>query len=237
MSKEIRIILNIKRYIVHLAIVLLAGVPGEAQRSYQVGLLPSVNINKKLPRDFTLNLRLESRQELKNSLFNTASSFDYRYVLTDFSLLVAKKVSLTTSWALGYLIRVEDGEIVQRSIQQFTVTKSFSGLRLAHRFSTDQTFAQREKIEYRLRYRISAEIPLNGQSVDPGEFYVKINHEYLNSWQNRSYDLEIRAVPMLGFEFSDTKKLEIGLDYRLSSFLDSGSRQRFWIGVNWFQVF
>ncbi len=228
--------MNINRYLILFTIVLSAGIQGEAQNSYQFGLLPSVNINKKLPKDLTLNFRLESRHELKNGLFNTAGPFDYNYVLTDFSLLVAKKISRATSGALGYLIRVEDGEIVQRSIQQFTVNKNFTGLRLAHRLSIDQTFDQREKTEYRLRYRISTEIPLNGQSVDPGEYYFKLNHEYLNAWQNRQYDLEIRGVPMLGFEFSDTQKIEIGLDYRLSSFLQNGSRQRFWIALNWFQV-
>lgn len=105
---------------------------------------------------------------------------------------------------------------------------------MAHRFSSDQTFNSENPRELRLRYRITAEIPLNGQSVDPGEFYLKLNNEYLNSWQDGEYDLEIRLVPLAGFEFTDNNKLEFGLDYRLSSFLDGSSRNSFWFNIGWY---
>lgn len=47
---------------------------------------------------------------------------------------------------------------------------------------------------------------------------------------------EIRLVSLLGYRFSDSKKLELGLDYRLDSFLTQGARQRLWIALNWYQV-
>lgn len=219
-----------------LVILLLVNSLGYTQSRYQLGLLPSINLHKKLPQDFSLNFRIESRQKLKDGFFNTPADYGYDYVLTDFAVLAAKKISGNKTVGLGYLIRLEEGEIIHRSIQQFTVTRNYSALRLAYRLSTDQTFSAEEPAEYRLRYRISGEIPLNGQTVDPREFYLKLNHEYLNAWQDGEYDLEMRAVPMLGYEFSDTQKMEIGLDYRLSSFLNDSSRQRFWVALNWFQV-
>lgn len=217
-------------------ILVLAIFSGQAQSRYQFGLLPSLNFNKKLAQDFSLNAKVESRQELKDGFFNTPADFSYDYLLTDLSLLVAKKFRSNQSIGFGYLLRLEEGKTILRSIQQYTVTRAYSSFRLAHRLSTDQTFSAEEPAEYRLRYRIAAEIPLNGQTVDPREFYFKLNHEYLNAWQEGEYDLEIRAVPMLGYEFSDTQKLEIGLDYRLSSFLNDSSRQRFWVALNWFQT-
>ena len=205
-----------------------------AQNSYQLGLLPSVNINKKLPNDWKLNVKTESRQELKSGLFNVPTSFQYDYLLTDFSFIIAKKVNINKSLAIGYLIRAKEGEIIHRIIQQFIITKSYSSLRLAHRFSSDQTLEKNERTEYRLRYRLSASIPTNGQSIDPKEFYLKINNEYLNAWQGKDYDIEIRIVPHLGYKFSDVNKVELGLDYRLNSFLNNSSRNRFWTAINWY---
>jgi hypothetical protein len=200
-----------------------------------MGLLPSININKKFPTDLSLNFKTESRQELKSGFFNIPANVNYKYELTDFSLIAAKKIAINKSLAMGYLMRIRDNKVINRSIQQFITTKNYSGFKLAHRLSTDQTFEKGEKTEYRVRYRLSSEIALNGQSVDPREFYLKISNEYLNSWQGGDYDFEIRVVLFLGYEFSDSNKLELGLDYRMDSFINDSSRNRFWIGANWFQ--
>lgn len=204
------------------------------QNSFQFGLLPAINLNKKLENDWKLNLKIESRQILKEGFFENENAFDYNYALTDFALVGAKKVSWNSSLAAGYLMRIKEGKRVDRLIQQFVIKRKFTGLRIAHRFSTDQTFEKEESIEIRVRYRISTEFPLSGQSVDPREFYIKINHEYLNKFQDGDYDLEIRLAPFLGFVFSDNNKLESGLDYRLSSFLDDDSKSRFWINIGWY---
>ena len=91
-----------------------------------------------------------------------------------------------------------------------------------------------EKPEFRLRYRIASEVALDGQSVDPREFYFKFNNEYLNSWQDYGYDLEIRLVPLLGYNLKSTNKIEMGLDYRVNSFLNNNTRHSFWVNLNWF---
>lgn len=207
------------------------------QRTYQLGLLPAVNISTQLPRDFKLNGKIESRQLLRRGVFKTEEqSTNYDYVLTDFSLLAAKKIGPRTSLAAGYLLRVEDDRFLHRSIQHLIVTQSYTGIRLSHRFSADQTFDPEESTEFRARYRLAAELPLNGRSADADEFYLKASNEYLNAWQGQEYDLEIRLVSLLGYRFTDSKKIELGLDYRLDSFLNQGSRQRLWIGLNWYQV-
>ena len=205
-----------------------------AQNSYQWGVLPSINLNKKLPNDLTLNVKIESRQEFKSSFFNTPSDFKYKYELTDFSFLLAKKIGFNSSLVVGYLNRLRDGKKINRSIQQLIHTKIYSGLKLSHRLSSDQTFFKEKKTKYRLRYRVSGEVSLSGSSVDPKEFYLKINNEYLNSWHDKDYDLEVRAAPFLGYKFSNSKKIEVGLDYRLSAFIQKPSKSKFWIGINWY---
>lgn len=107
-------------------------------------------------------------------------------------------------------------------------------MRLAHRVVADQTFSESEATEYRLRYRLAAEVPLNGQSADAKEFYIKISNEYLNSVQSAEYDLEIRLVPLLGYTVTEKHKIEAGLDYRVNSFLGHNARHSFWISLNWF---
>lgn len=205
-----------------------------AQRTYEAGLLPAINLNKKLKNDWSFNSRIESRQLFLTGGSNEDRVSQYEYVLTDISLLAAKKVGLDSRIAGGYLVRIEDGEIIHRFSQQFTLVQRMSAFRLAHRFLTDQTISPIEKTEYRLRYRVTAEIPLNGKSVDPKEFYLRLNNEFVNSLQDANYDLEIRLVPLLGYAVNTKNKVEIGLDYRIESFLDNNPSQTYWASFNWF---
>ncbi len=209
----------------------------KAQSSFQFGILPAINLNKKLENNWKVNLKLESRQLLKEGNWRDENETNYEYVLTDIALVVSKKVGLNNSLAGGYLLRIRDNQIFHRLIQQFAYNRQYSSLRLTQRFSTDQTFANDVATTWRFRYRIGAEFPLNGQSVDPQEFYLKINHEYLGALEEKEWGLELRLVPLLGYEFNDNNKLETGLDYRLDSFINGDSRHRFWINVNWFLAF
>lgn len=217
-----------------LMVLLLSPESAIAQSSYQFGMLPSVNLNSKLKRDWSLNARIESRQLFQSGLLGEGRSEKYDYVLTDFSVIAAKKIGLNSRLAGGYLLRLEEGEVTHRFIQQFIIVQKLSGFRFAHRFVSDQTFSAREQVEVRLRYRITAEIPLNGQTVDPKEFYLKINNEYLSSYQTKEYDKEIRVVPLLGYDATEHLKIEAGLDYRVNSFIGNNARHSFWMTLNMF---
>jgi hypothetical protein len=205
-----------------------------AQSTFQLGGLPSLNFNKKLKNDWSLNSKIESRLLFQQGKINGDVDKNFNYVLTDFSLIGAKKIGLNSRIAGGYLIRLEDGSFYHRFIQQYVIVQKLSQLRLAHRFLTDQTISAIEEPEFRLRYRITSEIPLDGESVDNGEFYLKINNEYINSLQAREYDLEIRFVPLIGFDISERFKIETGLDYRVNSFLTNNTRHSYWMTWNLF---
>jgi hypothetical protein len=205
-----------------------------AQSTFQIGALPSLNLNSKFKKDWSLNTKIESRQRFQNGEINGSVNKKYKYVLTDISLIAAKKVGLNSRLAGGYLIRIEDGELFHRFILQYIIVQRMTGYRLAHRFLSDQTFSESESPQYRIRYRITSEIPLNGESVDRGEFYLKINNEYVNSLQASEYDLEVRLVPLLGYDLTDSFKMESGLDYRINSFLSNNTRHSFWMTLNFF---
>ncbi len=226
-----------RRIIIPLGFVLLIGYYGQAQSSYQTGLLPALNVNTKLNRGWSINFKFESRQQLQRGIFGEEHDQDYEYVLSDLALVAGKKIGFDQSLAGGYLMRFRGQDMIHRLIQQFTIVRRYSSFRLAHRIAADQTMSAGASMTLRLRYRLSTEWPLKGQSVDPREFYIKANHEYLNVLQGEDYDLEIRFVPLLGYKFTDSNKTELGVDYRLDSFLQDHPRQRFWLRLIWYRVF
>lgn len=218
-----------KRFGLSLFLVLLMHLNNYAQ-SLEIGLLPSLNLNKKLPKDWSLNFKAESRQSLHKDDFN------YDYLLTDISFAASKKIGINTAVAVGYLTRIDDGEIKHRTFQQLAFVKRKTSLSFSHRLLADQTFQKDDTEELRLRYRISAEIPLQGTSLDLKEFFVKLNNEYLNSLYHKNYDLEIRGAAFLGYVISPANKLEFGLDYRISSFINGNTRNRLWLGLNFYSA-
>ncbi len=205
-----------------------------AQSTYEAGLLPGLNVNQKINKNWRLNYKLESRLVGSEGKFSEPSPLAVQHSLTDLAVLASRKVGLNNSLAGGYLLRLEKGGPSHRLIQQYTLVRSYDYFRLAHRFSADQTFTKEEAATFRLRYRISFDIALNGREVDDREFYLKINNEYLNALQAGTYGLEIRLVPSLGYAFNDNNKIELGIDYRLSEFLDGPSENVFWLPLTWY---
>lgn len=205
-----------------------------AQSLYSVGSLPVVNINTAVGKKWDINLRFESRQIYKTGIFGDASINDFRYDLNDYAAILTYRSSPVTRVGAGYLIRIRNNEVFHRTIQQFTVIDQLGSIRLAHRISADQTFSSDSPTEYRLRYRISLEIPLNGQTIDNRELYLRFNNEYLGSMEDNAFDLEVRVVPLLGINLTNNNKLETGLDYRTRSFIADTAIHNFWFTVNWF---
>ncbi len=202
----------------------------KSQEAVLLGLMPSVNISKKLPKDWSLQSKAESRIKMYQD------EADFSYLLTDLSLTAGRKISLRTTLTAGYLIRVEPDAVSHRTIQQLSVVNRYTGFSLSHRLAFDQTFQKEEKAEYRFRYRISGEKSLQGQSVDPGEFYVKFSNEYLYAVQASTADLEIRLTAVAGYALTPGAKLETGPEYRVSSLFNDPARQRIWIGIHLFQT-
>lgn len=205
-----------------------------AQSTYQLGALPSLNINKKLQNDWSVNTKLESRQLFQKGEINGISDKEYSYILTDLSLIAAKKIGLNSRIAAGYLVRLKNGVFFHRFIQQYVLIQRMTGFRLAHRIMFDQTFSEAEDPEFRFRYRITSEIPLDGETINPGEFYLKLNNEYVHSLQASEYDLEVRLVPLIGYDISKKFKIETGLDYRVSSFINDKTKHSYWVTINLF---
>jgi hypothetical protein len=206
------------------------------QASYQIGLLPALNINKDFKKGWAINAKWEARQLLQQGNFGMPPSYQgFGYQLSDISLLVAKKLGLRYSLASGYLIRLSEEQPVHRTMQQLVMLHRYNKLRMAHRLATDQTFRSQASTTWRLRYRFTSSLPLNGETADKRELYGKLNAECLHIFRERQYDLELRLGPNIGYVFSTKNKLELGFDYRANRFLqENTSRHGLWLVINWF---
>lgn len=207
----------------------------QSQSVTNVGVIPKLNIKKKFENLWSVNLELAPRVELaEGGSLSTVENSTF-YTLTDITTIVSRTVGVGNSIGAGYVTRIEeDQNTAHRFVQQY-VFIDYRGIhRIAHRFRTDQTFREGSVPTFRARYRISSDIALRGQTVDPNEFYFKISNEYLGILRDQANDIEIRLTPTLGYNFKNKNKVEIGLDYRIDSFINSSPDHRYWIQVGYY---
>lgn len=203
-----------------------------AQFRTQYGVLPVLNLNKKINQDYKLNFKIEGRQQL----FQEGESAS-EYQLTDFALVLSRRTGLDHTLAGGYLIRFRNNQRIHRLIQQWAFEGGFTNLGLVHRFVTDQTFVPNEPTQFRLRYRAAVQLPLVGQSLNERELYLKMSNEYLGELQAAEFGLEVRLVLALGYRITNNNKVEFGLDNRLDAFLNDDGRLRSWSTLSWYRAF
>lgn len=185
-----------------------------------------------------VNTKLENRFILyQNPYGDTGKRSEYER--TDIELVLTGTGGALDNFGAGYLIRRDDtnGAFLHRAIQQYSAAQEWGELLLAHRFRTDQTFEKAEAVQYRLRYRVSVEKPLDGQRVDPREYYLKFNNEYLGSLQDSEGNLEIRLLSSLGYNHSEEDQIEVGLDYRAENLIGDNTENLLWLTVGWYHSF
>ena len=200
------------------------------------GGLPQLNINKALSEKWRLNLKIESRNKFYEFERGFENSLKFENTRTDYTIIFSKRIGLSNSLAGGLLFRSGEKYFKRRYIQQLTLIDQHSFFRIAQRFLLDQTIKINTPIEIRFRYRATIEFPINGRSIDNNEWYLKLNNEFLNYYENKKYNLDFRSSPLLGFKFSEQSKLEFGIDYRNESLLYKSSKHQFWMCLNWFII-
>lgn len=148
-----------------------------AQETYEVGAIPEFNLGIKLSKVYKLDVELAPRIETFSGDFDGSSETDIFFDLLDVTTVLNRTVGVDAKVGMGYLARFEQERVVHRFIQQYSFTNPHYGYRLGHRFRIDQTFRPDEKFEFRARYRLSSDVSLNGEFIDPGEIYLKLGNE------------------------------------------------------------
>ena len=199
------------------------------------GFFPEFAITAPINDRISATGKVETQHGQLTNVGRAAAEFDYFHYRTDLQGFLNYRINPFWKGTAGYQYRFEgDGENSHRTIQQIAFVQRRVALRLAHRIRTDQTFEPNALLEARLRYRLSAEIPLEGQSVDVGEYYLVFSGEPILSVQDAEADIEQRMVGTVGKVISQGSKLELSLDYRTDRYLTDGFRHRIWLGVGWF---
>ena len=119
----------------------------------------------------------------------------------------------------GYTFRINDptetlGSHNHRLMQQLAFVSYLRGQRFANRFRLEQRFRDEGYIN-RWRYRISFDVPLNGENVDPGEKYLVASDEWLFSFNNQGHESQNRLYLGIGWYANSQRKIEAGFQYRL----------------------
>jgi hypothetical protein len=132
---------------------------------------------------------------------------------------VSYGLSVRTKLGAAYLYRWDDPleagyASEHRVMQQVGIVTYLGDRRLAHRLRTEQRIRTSSYVN-RWRYRLGYEVPLRGARLDPGETYLNTFAEMLISFDREFVGSEGRAFAALGWFFSNRRKVEVGLQYRV----------------------
>lgn len=202
----------------------------------QAGLIPQINSNFKIGEDWKVNAKLEGRQLFIQNPYPDDQN-EAQFERLDAEFVATKSLDPLHALGGGYLIRRSARSFTHRFIQQYSITQRLFSSRISHRFRTDQTLEEDEAMQFRLRYRLSLEKPLNGLELDPGEFYLKLTNEYLGILQESKGNLEIRGLFSLGYDLSDKNQIETGVDYRLENVVDSNVTHKVFLSIGFYHSF
>jgi hypothetical protein len=198
------------------------------------GFLPNLTLSYKVSEQYKIVHKLESRFPSYN---NDDQKFDANFERFDFQNYVERKIGLFSKLSLGYQLRFRtNNRYSHRSIQQFSWVSRFDNYRIGQRLRSDQTFSDDRKPEVRFRYRAGIQIPLQGQQLDEGEYYLSLSDELVWSYRSPNADLENRVVAKVGFYINDKNKIESGLEWRAEEFfLDTGVAHQLWFCFSWYK--
>jgi len=215
-------------------LLLLIATEGVAQSQISGGLLPELTISRTFGQDWKASLQLESMQALYSGNTEDGSSSSYEYIRTDFTTMVSRRMNPNVSVAAGYMARATESRWVQRTIQQISWVQRQAAFRIGQRIRTDQTYADGTNPIYRARYRLALDIPLQGLSLDVGEFYLIPSYEQLGVERSSEWDGESRLLARIGKLINEDLKLELGLDHRFDGYVQGEQGHRTWLMMNAF---
>src|SRR5690606_18893090 len=207
-----------------------------AQNGY--GIAPQINTNFKIGTAWKVNSKIENRFVLHQTP-QEGTARRAGYESSGLEIVVARNKGRLKHLGAGYRIRWSNkaGSFLHRAMQQYSFGQKLNGLQLVHRFKTDQTFEKNEPIQYRLGYRIGIEKPLNGLRVDPEEFYLKVNNEYVGILTDGKGNVEIKLLAALGYNQSDNDQIEMGVDYRAKNLIGNRMGNQLWLKMGWYHSF
>lgn len=223
-----------RKALIPVILTLITAFQVKSQTAHNSGLIPVLNFNKKVSERWKINTKIENQvllQETSGAFFDNG---DFNHDRTEFHFSGTHKLTFKSSITGGYMIRFHDEESYHRFSQQFSTVSQLRDFVLSHRIGLDQTVKPGKSTEYRLRYRFSNALPLNGTKIDTKEGYLKFSNEYLGSLEDKQTSLEIRLKVAYGYELSQSQKAEAGIDYRFGDVGSDHPSQTLWFYMGYY---
>ncbi len=179
---------------------------------------------------WSAQLGSEYRNTPTESLENEPLQFNSKHL--QFSLNSAYEVGFYAKLGGGLMYRFNTLENPQneneiRLTQQYTYAKPFNALRLSHRIKLDQRLRP-TRTTHRIRYRFLADFPLNGLSIDLGEYYAVVSSEsLLNTGSKEKPAWDQRFTLGVGNQLFKKIKVQLDLQYRLENYFVSTKERVF----------
>lgn len=191
--------------------MLLLKKDGGEQLSYTLALSSEINA---IEREFT-DRRFTAK--VYNLNLEPALSYD---------------VNPNLNLAAAFLFRLRDpftGTTTElRPWQQISLIHRLGKYRLRNRLRMEERWAGSDlDFNLRLRYRISADFPLEGERLDSREFYLNLSTEALvtPTVTRAFYFWESRSYLGIGYQLNDRQRLEPALDFRSRKVDEKGNRR------------
>lgn len=206
-------------YFTKFLFILLISLPflGKSQKKPSIRWEPGISITKKLDSRWSYNFSLSGRQRFTNFGEGEKNLKTDRWEVKSFgtyTLFGSKKLSL------GYMYRTVDpfepeSGWEHRITQQFAFITNFSGFRLGNKFRIEQRIRSTNYLT-RLRYAISNDFPLQGESLDPKEFYLIGGNELVYAFNVLGDELENRFSLGIGKLIQGGQKIQLSVASRYS---------------------
>ncbi|KQC32521.1 hypothetical protein AAU57_03620 [Nonlabens sp. YIK11] len=155
--------------------------------------------------------------------FNTA--VEQRTQINDDAQAISMQLTQFGQYEVGFYSQIGIGVMYRelfddnlpeevRFMEQYVYTKKYNQLQLAHRLRWDQRL-RGDRLTHRWRYRLSGSIPLNGNDLNPSEYYVVSHLETLFIAEDGLRPIYEQRVGLgIGRQIGSNYKLQFNTQYR-----------------------
>lgn len=198
------------------------------------GATPQINADFDIGQFLSIDAKIQNRFLLyQNPPEESGDRSGFEH--TGIQFIATAKRGFLKNFGAGYLFRWDNSgdSFVHRIIEQYSTEQQLDAVQLEHRIRADQTFRREEGVKYRFRYSIGVEQPLEGATIDPKEYYLAFDNEYVGAFQDGMGQFEIRFSSAIGYKMSKDDQVKAGLDYRASNLLEYDAKNTLWLAIAW----
>ena len=180
------------------------------------------SLNYKVSDNWSFNTSVGKRSVWSTAEINGVEQFEGHLSFLELDHFSTYRINPATRASLGYKYRWRDpseglGEYEHRITQQVAYTHFKEVVRLVSRLRLEQRI-RNESFAMRYRYRISADLPLSGETLNAREFYLVGSNEVLFEAVDVEEDTwEIRTSGSIGYLLNSDLKVELSLTYRMEN--------------------